>query len=134
MEDSNEIPITIPVIKINANLNQRSSRGAATRLEITVAKMVGSERIFSAIHFSRLVANQWDQQKTPYPKKKRFEPFEHKPLLSITVRKILGEVVDLSNSGDDGILGFAGRGDHTPGLVSCYFLYVRGRSLFRELN
>ena len=59
--------------------------------------MVGSERIFSAIHFSRLRADQWDQQKTPYPKKKRFEPFEHKPLLSITVRKILGEVVDLSN-------------------------------------
>jgi len=25
-------------------------------------------------------ADQWDQQKTPYLKKKRFEPFEHKPL------------------------------------------------------
>src|SRR5450631_636690 len=53
---SNETPITIPVKKTNANLNQRSWPSARMLSKTVVATALGSEKKFSSNHFSRVVA------------------------------------------------------------------------------
>ena len=53
---SNEMPITIPVKKTNANLNQSCWPRAMRLVKTVVAIAFGFEKKFSSNHFSRMVA------------------------------------------------------------------------------
>jgi hypothetical protein len=55
LNHSIETPITIPVKKTSANLNQRSWPNATRLLETVVATALGSEKKFLSNHFSRIV-------------------------------------------------------------------------------
>ena len=66
-------------MKTNANLNQRSSLTATRLLEIAVATALGSEKIFSANHFSRLVPISGISRRPHIPKRSGLSHLDMNP-------------------------------------------------------
>src|SRR5258708_39971530 len=92
--DSNETPMTIPVKKTKANLNQRCWPRARRLSKTVVAIALRKNRRGHAVRIGEDVflqpffedrRDQRDQQKTPNPKQKPFKPFGHRALLVSTL-------------------------------------------------